>query len=69
VAHTAFVTILVPTYARQYGPGNFLWFSDVALLTSVPALWLESPLLASTQAMSVLVPESFWFVDFSAGSW
>lgn len=66
-AHTGFVMILVPTYARQYGPGNFLWFSDVALLTSVPALWLESRLLASTQAVAVLVPESLWLVDFGAG--
>ena len=66
-AHTAFVGILIPTYARQYGPGNFLWFSDVALLTSVPALWLESSLLASTQAVGVLVPESLWLVDFGAG--
>ena len=67
LAQTAFVTILVPVYARQYGPGNFLWFSDVALLASVPALWLESPLLASTQAVSVLVPESLWVLDFGAG--
>jgi hypothetical protein len=66
-AHTAFVMVLVPAYARQYGPGNFLWFSDVALLTSVPALWLESSLLASTQAVAVLVPESLWLVDFGAG--
>lgn len=66
-AHTTFVVVLVPAYARQYGPGNFLWFSDVALLTSVPALWLESSLLASTQAVSVLVPESLWLIDFGAG--
>jgi hypothetical protein len=66
-AHTAFVAVLVPAYARQYGPGNFLWLSDVALLTSVPALWLESPLLASTQAVGVLVPETLWLVDFGAG--
>jgi hypothetical protein len=66
-AHTVFVAVLVPAYWRQYGPGNFLWFSDVALLTSVPALWLESPLLASTQAVSVLVLESLWIADFGAG--
>lgn len=23
-AHTAFVGVLIPTYARQYGPGNFV---------------------------------------------
>jgi hypothetical protein len=66
-AHTAFVVVLVPAYARQYGPGNFLWFSDVALLTSVPALWFESPLLASTQAVGVLVPEALWLLDFGSG--
>jgi hypothetical protein len=58
VAQTAFVGALIPTYWRHYGPANFLWFSDVALLASVPALWLESPMLASTQAVNVLVPES-----------
>jgi hypothetical protein len=67
VSHTLFVVVLVPIYARQYGPGNFLWFSDVALLTSVPALVFESRLLASTQAVSVLVPELIWLVDFGAG--
>ena len=66
-AHTLFVAVLVPTYARHYGPGNFLWFSDVALLTSVPALIFESRLLASTQAVSVLVPELIWLFDFGAG--
>lgn len=67
VTHTTFVAVLVPAYWRQYGPGNFLWFSDVALLASVPALWLESRLLASTQAVSVLIPETLWVTDFGAG--
>lgn len=67
ITQTAFVAVLIPTYWRQYGPGNFLWFSDVALLTSVPALWLESPALASTQAVGVLVPEALWLVDFGSG--
>jgi hypothetical protein len=66
-AHTAFVVVLVPVYARQCGLANFLWFSDVALLTSLPALWVESSALASTQAVGVLVPESLWLVDFGAG--
>ena len=67
VAHTTFVGGLIPAYWRYYGPGNFLWFSDVALLTSVPALWLESPLLASTQSTGVLVPEILWVLDFGSG--
>lgn len=64
-AQTSFVAVLVPVYWRQYGPGNFLWFSDVALLTSVPALWLESRLLGSMQAIAVIIPEGLWLVDFS----
>ena len=67
VTHTAFVGALVPVYWRQYGPGNVLWFSDIALLTSVPTLWFESSLLASTQAVAVVVPESMWLVDFASG--
>src|SRR5260370_33967266 len=50
---TMFVAVLVPIYWRYYGPGNFLWFSDLALFLTLAALWLESPLLASTQAVSV----------------
>src|SRR5436190_22187865 len=66
IAYTAFAAAIVPVYARQYGWRNFLWFSDVALLVTVPALWLERPLLASTQAISITVPETGWTVDFVA---
>ena len=52
VAYTAFVAVLVPVYLRQYGPGNFLWFSDIALFAGCLALWLELPLLASMQAIA-----------------
>ena len=67
LGQTAFVAVLVPTYWRHYGPGNFLWFSDVALLLSVPALWSGSRLLASTQAIAVAVPEGVWTIDFAIG--
>ena len=30
--YTAFVAVLVPTYWYHYGPGNFLYFCDLALL-------------------------------------
>ena len=64
IAYTAFVVFLVPVYWRQYGPANFLWFSDIAVLLMAPALWLESPLLVSMIALAVLVPEVGWTVDF-----
>src|SRR5690606_25677673 len=28
---TAYVAVLIPVYWNEYGPGNFLWFSDIAL--------------------------------------
>ena len=64
VAYAAFVAVLVPVYLRQYGPGNFLWFSDVALFGGCLALLFELPLLASTQAIAVLIPELLWTADF-----
>ena len=63
VTFTLFVCVLVPVYWAQYGPGNFLWFSDIALLLTVPALWLESALLASMSSLSVVL-EVVWIVDY-----
>jgi len=64
LAYTLFVCVLVPIYWRQYGPANFLWFSDIALLMLVPALWLESPLLISMMALAVVLPELGWNIDY-----
>jgi hypothetical protein len=64
IAYTLFVCLLVPIYWRQYGLVNFLWFSDIALLALVPALWLESPLIISMMALAVVLPELAWNVDY-----
>ncbi|MGI8734546.1 MAG: membrane-associated protein [Pyrinomonadaceae bacterium] len=64
LSYTAFVCLLIPVYWAQYGPGNFLWFSDIALLTTVPALWLESSLLTSMMALAVVLFDLAWNVDF-----
>ena len=64
IVYTLFVCALVPVYWRQYGPANFLWFSDIALLALVPALWLENTLLASMMAVSVVFFEALWNADF-----
>lgn len=64
---TAFVCLLVPIYWREYGPGNFLWFSDIALLFTLAALWTESAFLASMAAVGALALESLWTVDFLTG--
>src|SRR5437588_3918167 len=62
--HTLFLAVLVPVYWRYYGPANFLWFSDIALLVTLPALWLEDCFLASMQAVSVALLELLWLLDF-----
>ena len=61
---TAFVAVLVVVYARTWGWANFLWFSDIALILSVPALWFESPLLASMMALAIALPDGPWIVSF-----
>jgi hypothetical protein len=63
LAYTAFVLALIPIYWKQWGPANFLWFSDIALFLSVAALWLESQLLASMMAVGVLLPELYWNLE------
>jgi hypothetical protein len=32
------VGVIVPVYWQTYGPTNFLWLSDIAVLLMVPAL-------------------------------
>jgi hypothetical protein len=62
--YTLFVCALVPVYWLEKGPANFLWLSDIALLASVVALWLESRFLASMMAVGALLPELAWNLDF-----
>ena len=64
ISHTLFVCVLFPIYWKQYGPSNFLWFSDIALLITVPALWLESSLLTSMTALAVVLLDVAWNLDF-----
>jgi hypothetical protein len=64
ILYTLFVCVLIPIYWRQYGPANFLWFSDIALLVMVAALWMENALLASMMAVSIVALEAVWNIDF-----
>jgi hypothetical protein len=64
LAITAFLAILVPVYLRTYGPTNFLWFCDTALILTVVGMWLESSLLISMCAVGILVPQCLWLLDF-----
>ncbi len=63
---TAFLAVMVPIYWRTYGPNNFLWFCDTALLLTVVGMWLESSLLISMCAVGILLPQLLWLVDFGS---
>jgi len=67
ISYTLLVLVIVPVYWRDLGVTNFLWFSDIALLVLVPALWLENRVLVSTMAVAVFLLESLWILDFMAG--
>src|SRR6202142_866205 len=64
IAGTAFLAVLVPVYLHTYGPTNFLWFCDAALILTVAGMWLENSLLISTCAVGILLPQCLWLADF-----
>jgi len=64
LAYTAFVLYVMAVWLKHYGWKNFLWFSDIAFIGAVPALWLESGTLASVLTVLVLLPELLWNADF-----
>lgn len=64
LAYTAFVAVLVPYYWMTYGPTNFLYFCDVALLLTLIAIWTENRLLASMPTVGIVLPQLLWQVDF-----
>src|SRR6266850_3836627 len=63
LVYSAFVVLLVPLYWVAYSPWNFLYFCDLALLVTAVAIWIESPLLVSMQAVAITVPQLLWVVD------
>lgn len=66
IGFSAFMAVLVPVYAYWYGPTNFLYFCDVSLILTLFGIWFESALLVSMCAVGLLVPQTFWVVDFLA---
>jgi TRAP-type mannitol/chloroaromatic compound transport system permease small subunit len=64
IPYTCFVIVVVAVYWSSYGPTNFLYFCDVALLLTLAGIWLESALLVSMCCVGILLPQLFWLVDF-----
>ncbi len=66
LAYTAFLGVLIPAYWVKYGPTNFLYFCDIALLLTLAGVWWENRLLVSMAAVGILLPQMLWCVDFVA---
>ena len=64
LAYTGFMAVLIPVYWHHYGPTNFLYFCDVALLLTLAGIWTENKLLISMPAVGILLPQALWVVDF-----
>ena len=67
LAYTAFMAVLVPTYGWYYGPTNFLYFCDIALILTLWGIWTERALPISMGAVGILAPQVIWVADFTAG--
>ncbi len=63
IAAAAWVVVWIPTYTIYYGWTDFLHLSDVAIAVTAIGLWMSSPLLLTSQAISTLVAETIWTVD------
>jgi hypothetical protein len=64
LAYTGFLAVMIPVYWLNYGPTNFLYFCDVALLFTLVGIWKEDALLISIPAVGILMPQLLWCIDF-----
>jgi len=64
LVYSGFVAVLVPVYWYYYGPSNFLYFCDVALILTLMGIWMESSLLISMCAVGIVLPQTVWVIDF-----
>ena len=64
LTYTTFLAVLIPVYWFNYGPTNFLYFCDVALLLTLAGVWTENALLLSLPTVGILLPQLLWCFDF-----
>jgi hypothetical protein len=64
LTYTAFMAVLIPVYLHFYGPTNFLYFCDIALILTLIAIWPENALIISMCAIGIVIPQAVWVVDF-----
>lgn len=64
IGWTLWLVAWVPVYWSAYGPQSFLWFCDMGNFVLALALLRESRLLFSWQAVSLLLVQSLWTIDY-----
>ncbi|HTV58599.1 MAG TPA: hypothetical protein VMJ93_06980 [Verrucomicrobiae bacterium] len=63
MAAAGFLLFWAPVYWHYWGLDNFLFLCDLALMFGCLGLVLQSPLLISSQTLSILLISVFWIVD------
>ena len=63
IAWVFWLVLWAPVYWRQYGAQNFLYFCDFGNFMIAAALWLESRLIFSWQAVGLLTFQGLYAVD------
>ncbi len=64
LAYTAFMAVLFPVYWHYYGPTNFLYACDFALILTLIGIWAESALLVSMCLVGIGAVQALWVVDY-----
>lgn len=55
--------IMIPVYLSKYGPTNFLYICDAALILTLIGLWTNNALFISMGAVGIIFAQSLWVVD------
>ena len=63
VAWTAWILVWIPVYYHEYGAQNFLFYCDIGNVLITLALWIESRLIFSWQAVGLLVFQTLYTLD------
>ena len=64
LAYSAFMAVLLPVYGYYYGPTNFLYACDLALILTLIGVWTESALLISMCLVGIGAIQALWVVDY-----
>src|SRR6266699_5962956 len=63
IAWAVWLLVWAPVYWKQYGAQNFLFFCDLGNFLIALALWLESRLIFSWQAVGLLLVQTLYALD------